>query len=303
MSAPAIDKPVDAVAVPSRAARGRRRPRFGGPAQVVGALLVLSVVGFCLLYPLTPRYDPYTQNLSRSLLAPFADGGSGPGHILGTDNLGRDIASRLALAGRVTLSIVLGVIVVNALIGTIVGVTAGYVGGKVDAALMALSDVQLALPILMVVIALSAATGPSVWLMIGVLACTYWVGYARVARAVALSLRHRDFVLSPRIQGASTGWVLRRHVLPNVVGEMFILASSDIGAIILLTSSFDFLGLGVQPPVPSWGLMIGEGQKYLRQHGWLAFVPGLAVFAVVAGINLLSQRFTSEGGAATGGRR
>ncbi|MFN8075570.1 MAG: ABC transporter permease [Kineosporiaceae bacterium] len=277
----------------------RRRPRLGGPAQWVGLALVLLVAGFCLLYPLTPGYDPYTQDLSRTLLAPFADSA----HALGTDNLGRDIASRLALAGRVTLSIVLGVIAVNAVIGTIVGVTAGYVGGKVDAALMALSDVQLALPILMVVIALSAATGPSVWLMIGVLACTYWVGYARVARAVALSLRHRDFVLSPRIQGASTGWVLRRHVLPNVVGEMLILASSDIGAIILLTSSFDFLGLGVQPPVPSWGLMIGEGQKYLRQHPSLAFVPGLAVFAVVAGINLLSQRFTSEGATAKGGRR
>ena len=283
---PASSAAAAAAGVPS----GRRPVRRLGALELTGLLMVSAVVLFCLLYPLLPLYSPYAQDLSSTFGSPFTDAD----HWLGTDNLGRDIASRLALAGRVTLSIVVGVIAVNATLGTLVGVVSGYLGGRVDNLLMGVADVQLALPILLILVALSAATGPSVWLMIIVLACTYWVGYARVARAVALSLRHRDFVLSPRIQGAGVGWILRRHVLPNVVGEMFILASSDIGAIILLTSSFDFLGLGVQPPVPSWGLMIGQGQKYLRQHPALAAVPGLTIFLVVAGVNLLSRRFTSE---------
>jgi peptide/nickel transport system permease protein len=280
------------------AAPVRRRPRAGLTVpNLIGVLMVLSVVAFCVIYPLLPAYSPYQQELSAQLQPPFQSSA----HWLGTDNLGRDVASRLALAGRVTLSIVLGVITMNAILGTLIGITAGYAGGRVDNLLMGLSDVQLALPILLILIALAASRGPSVWLMIIVLACTYWVGYARVARAMTLSLRHRDFVLAPRIQGASTGWVMRRHILPNLIGEMFILASSDIGTIILLTSSFDFLGLGVQPPVPSWGLMISEGQKYLRQHGSLALVPGLAIFLIVAGVNLVSQRFTNE--SAVPGRR
>lgn len=265
-----------------------RRP--WAATHVLGLVLIVLVVGFCLLYPFAPGYAPYDQDLRRTLVAPMTDAA----HLLGTDNLGRDVASRLALAGRVTLAITVGIIAVNAVLGTLIGVTAGFVGGRVDTVLSGLGDVQLALPILMIVVALSAALGPSVWLMVVVIACTYWVGYARVARSTAMSLRRRDFVLSPMIQGASVGFVLRRHVLPNVAAQVVILASSDIGAVILLTSSFDFLGLGVQPPVPSWGSMIGEGQKFLRQDLSLALVPGVAIFLVVAGTNLLSQRYTSE---------
>jgi peptide/nickel transport system permease protein len=252
--------------------------------------MVATVVLFSLIYPLTPAFDPYLQNLAATLQAP----GASVQHLLGTDMLGRDVASRLALGGRVTLGIVVVIVIANSIIGMVVGVVSGYIGGKTDNVLMGLADIQLAMPVILVLIALAAAVGPSVWLMIGVLVATYWVGYARVARSTALALRGRDFVLAPRIQGASGFWTVRRHILPHVSVQMLILASSDIGAIILLTSSFDYLGLGVQAPTPSWGLMISEGQKYVRQAPFLAIVPGIAIFLVVAGTNLISQRFTSE---------
>lgn len=269
--------------------RRANRARWNA-GSVLGLALVVLVLGYCLVYPLLPGYAPYAQDLQNSLARPFTD----LAHPLGTDNLGRDVASRLALAGRVTLSIVLAIIVVNALLGTVIGVSAGYVGGRVDTVLSTVADVQLALPILMLVIALSAALGPSVWLMVVVVAVTYWVGYARVARSTARTLRNQDFVLSPKIQGAGVPWILRRHVLPNVAGQVLILATSDIGAVVLLTSSFDFLGLGVQAPTPSWGSMIGEGQKFLRQDLAQSLVPGAAVFLLVVGVNLLSQRWTAE---------
>lgn len=267
---------------------GRRAP-WTVP-QVAGLVMLASVVGFCLLFPLLPQFDPYTQDLTAKLLPPGS-----PEHLLGTDALGRDTASRLALAGRVTLAIVVGIIAVNAVIGVVVGMTAGYVGGRVDNVLMGVADIQLALPVMLVLIALAAVLGPSVWLMVVVLAATYWVGYARVARSVAMGLAGRDFVLAPKILGARAPWILRKHVLPGVLSQVLIVATTDLGAVILLTASFDYLGLGVQAPVPSWGSMVGDGQAYLRQAPWAVLVPGACMLLAVAGTNLLSQRFTHEG--------
>lgn len=276
------------------AARGRARTaRAGGglsPLERTGVVLVAAVALFCLVTPLLPFYAPFAQDLSRAFVPPFSE----PAHPLGTDMLGRDLASRLALGGLVSLGIVLLVVVVNSLIGMVVGMLAGYRGGVVDNVLMGWADVQLAMPVILVLIALSAAMGPSVWLMVGTLAATYWVGYARVARSAAMSLRDRDFVLVPLIQGASATWTITRHIAPNVAVQVLILASSDIGAVLLLTSSFDYLGLGVQPPAPSWGLLISEGQKYIREAPYLSVVPGVAIFLVVIGTNLVSQRFTAE---------
>lgn len=298
-----VDRELDPALVPvAPLERGPRRPRtirgpgsWGlGPWHWIGLAMLTLVVGYSLLYPLLPSYDPYGQDLGRILLTPGAD----PAHLFGTDSLGRDTASRLALAGRVTVGVVAVIIVVNALIGMVVGTVAGYFGGRLDNAMMALADVQLALPMILVLTALAATFGPSIKLMVIVLAVTYWVGYARVARTSAMSLRQRDFVLAPALQGARTPRILRVHVLPTVFSQMLILASTDVGAVILLMSSFDYLGLGVQPPVPSWGSMIGESQKYLRQNPAQAIVPGVAIFLAVAGMNLFSQRFTSERAAA-----
>lgn len=260
------------------------------PLQLVGLAMVFVVVSFSLLYPLSPGYDPYGQNLS-NVLQPFGS----PGHVFGTDSLGRDVASRLALGGRTTLSIAIAVIIANALLGIVLGMTAGYFGGRLDNVLMGFADVQLALPVMLVLIAFSAVYGPSVLLMIIVLAVTYWVGYARVARSVALSLAGRDFVLAPKIQGAGPVWIMRRHIVPNVFTQVLIVATTDLGAIIILIASFDFLGLGIQAPTPSWGSMISEAQGYLRQQPSLVIIPGVAMFLMIAGTNLISQRFTSEG--------
>lgn len=257
---------------------------------LIGLGMVLLVVGYSVLYPVLPMYNPYAQDLTNILQPPGS-----PGHWLGTDNLGRDVASRLALGGRMTVGIAVGVIIANVVIGILIGMTAGYFGGRLDNLLMAIADVQLALPVMLVLIALSAVFGPSVTLMIVVLALTYWVGYARVARSVAMSLAGRDFVLSPKIQGAGPVWIMRQHVMPHVVTQILIVATTDLGAIILLISSFDFLGLGIQAPTPSWGSMIADGQGYLRQQHWLVLTPGIAMFLMVAGTNLTSQRFTSEG--------
>ncbi len=273
---------------PDTAARFRF-PRFTG-LEWTGFALLAIVTGFLVIVPLLPGYDPYAQDLTATLVAPFTDSS----RLLGTDMLGRDLASRLALGGQVSLGIVLLVVVVNAFIGMVTGMLAGYAGGKLDNVLMGWADVQLAMPVILVLIALSAAIGPSVWLMIFTLAATYWVGYARVARATAMTLRDRDFVVAPRIQGATPYWTVSTHIAPHVGVQMVILASADIGGVLLLTSSFDYLGLGVQPPTPSWGLLISEGQKYVREAPFLAIIPGIAIFLVVIGTNLISQRFTAE---------
>lgn len=288
----------DAPAQPTSAARSRLPQwlarRLPGSALQwqpwVGLAMLVVVVGYALIYPLLPVYDPYGQDLTKSLLAPGAD----PEHPFGTDSLGRDTASRVALAGRVTLLVIAIIITANALIGMLVGTLSGYFGGKLDNALMAIADIQLAMPMILVLTALAAVRGPSLTLMVVALALTYWVGYARVARTTARSLRDRDFVLAPKLQGARTPRIIRMHVLPSVATQMLILASTDIGTIVLLMSAFDYLGLGVQAPLPSWGSMIGDSQRYMRQEPWQAIIPGIAIFLAVSGTNLFSQRFTGE---------
>jgi len=283
----ASDTPPPAPA-PDTAAR-LRWPRLR-TTEWVGVGILAVVAATILIVPLLPGSDPYAQNLSASFIPPFTDAA----HLLGTDMLGRDLASRVAVGGQVSLGIVLFVVAINAFVGMVTGMIAGYAGGRLDNLLMGWADVQLAMPIILVLIALSAALGPNVWLMILTLAATYWVGYARVARSAAMSLKGRDFVIAPRIQGASPQWIVSTHIAPHVGVQVLILASADIGGVLLLTSSFDYLGLGVQAPTPSWGLLISEGQKYVREAPYLALIPGIAIFLVVIGTNLLSQRFTAE---------
>ncbi|MEU8895932.1 ABC transporter permease [Nocardia sp. NPDC048505] len=257
---------------------------------LLGTAMILVVALFALVYPLLPGYDPYAQELSQAFTRPFTTGH----YPLGTDSLGRDLASRLALAGRITLLLVVIIVGVNAAIGVVIGTVSGYFRGPLDSVLMGYADVQLAVPMSLVIMALSALRGPSVGLMATILGVTFWVGYARVARAVALGLSVRDFVIAPRLLGAGAPWVLRKHVVPHVVVPVGILAAADLGNVIILISSFDYLGLGVQPPTPSWGLMITDGQKYIRQAPYLTIVPAVALLLVIAGTLLVGQRFTDR---------
>ncbi|GGK61848.1 ABC transporter permease [Nocardia camponoti] len=260
-------------------------------AAAAGVAMIAIVVAFALIYPLTPGYAPYAQTLADAFTRPFTTAH----YPLGTDSLGRDLASRLALAGRITLGLVLVIVLVNAAIGLVIGTISGYFRGIVDSLLMGAADVQLAVPMTLIIMAVSAVRGPSVGLMATILGLTFWVGYARVSRAVALGLSSRDFVIAPQLLGAGSPWVMRKHVVPHVLIPVVILATADLGNVMIMISSFDYLGLGVQPPTPSWGLMITDGQKYLRQAPYLTIVPAVALLLVIAGTLLVSQRFTASG--------
>ena len=269
----------------------RKRRATAGPAFLIGAAMLGLVLLLTAVVPLLPGFDPFGQDLSAAMRKPFTDSS----HLLGTDSLGRDLLSRLSLASAVTLGIAAAVVLLNAIIGTTLGMVAGYFGGRLDAVITTLADVNLAMPVVLLLIAVAAVTGPSATVTIVTLGLTYWVGYARVTRNLARSLRHRDFVLAPLTQGGGHGWVIRRHILPNVFSQTLIIGATDIATIILIESSLEYLGLGVQPPVPSWGSMIFEGQKYLGSNPWLAILPGIVMFLTVAGAQFVSQRFTAEG--------
>ncbi|GAA4783867.1 ABC transporter permease [Microbacterium gilvum] len=267
------------------------RPGFAlRPSAVVGLAMIAAVALLAAVPPLLPGFDPMAQDLRSALVPPFAD----PAHPLGTDALGRDLLDRVSLASSVTLGITLAIVCLNAVIGSTIGIVAGYVGGRVEAVVAVVSNVTLAMPVVLLLIAICAVLRPSAGLVVVVLGCTWWVGYARVTRNVAASLRRQDFVVAPLTQGADTVWVLARHIVPNVWPHTLIIAATDIATIVLIESSLEYLGLGVQPPVPSWGSMIFDGQKYLGSDPWLAVLPGLVMFLAVAGAQFVSQQFTAE---------
>lgn len=269
-------------------ARRWRRPGIGA---LIGILMLFGVAVLALVVPLLPVYDPMTQDLSRAMIGPFTEAA----HPLGTDALGRDLLSRIALATLVTAGITAAIVAMNAFIGTTVGILSGYFGGRTEAGLSIAANVMLAMPVVLLMIAVCAVLRPSAWLTIVVLGCTWWVGYARVTRNVVSALRRQDFVVAPRTQGAGTLHILGRHIVPNVWPHTLIIATTDVATIVLLESSLEYLGLGVQPPTPSWGGMIFEGQKYLGSDPWLVVLPGLVMFLGVAGAQFFSTHFTSEG--------
>jgi len=257
---------------------------------LLGCILLLIAV-----VPLLPAYDPYTQDLGSSLLPPFSQLDNGRISIFGTDTLGRDVLSRLALAGRVSLFIGFSAVALSMVIGAILGLVAGYSRGWVESAIMGFADLQLSIPRILLLIAVTALFGSTVPRLALLLGLTSWVVYGRVARALALSLREREFVLSAITQGASPAWNIRKHLLPNVLQDMVILGSFDLGQIIILEASLSYLGLGVQPPLPSWGLMISEGQSLLELNPWLSVLPGIALFMLVASVQFLTQSMSAEG--------
>ncbi|TFD88587.1 ABC transporter permease [Cryobacterium lactosi] len=265
----------------------RWRPR---PGAAVGALMLGTVLLLTAIVPLLPGFDPMGQDLRAALRPPFAD----PAHPLGTDALGRDLLSRLALASAVTLGMTVVIVIMNAVLGSLIGILAGYYGGRLEALITLVSNVTLAMPVVLLLIAICAVLRPSAGLTILVLGCTWWVGYARVTRNIAAALRRQDFVVSPLTQGGDSVWVLTRHIVPNVWPHTLIIAATDVATIVLITSSLEYLGLGVQPPVPSWGSMIFDGQRHLAGDPWLALLPGLVMLLAVGGVQFLSQQFTAE---------
>jgi peptide/nickel transport system permease protein len=265
--------------------RRLRRDRSACVALAVLAVLVLVAIGA----PALPMADPLDQDLVGRLLPPAWSGDGSWAHPLGTDQLGRDILSRVIWGARVSMLVGVAAVMISGVIGVTGGVLAGYFGGWLDNVVMRIADGQLAIPFILLVIAVISVVGPGIEKVVPVLGITGWVIYARVARAEVLSVREREFVLAARALGAPVQRILGRHVGPNILGSIAVVASVEVANVILLESSLGFLGLGVQPPTPSWGNMLGEGRDYLTTAWWLATLPGLALATTALSITVVGD--------------
>ncbi len=280
-------------AVPGREALPlqRTRRRTLGPTNLaligfgsaVTTLLVLAAV----FGPEIAPYDPLAVELTERLRPPsFA--GDRP-HWLGTDQLGRDILTRVLHAARVTISISLVAVTLSAIVGFLIGVTSGYFLGAADLIVSRIVDVQLAFPTILLAITIVAVFGTSIPMLIVVFVIAGWVRYVRIIRAQTLVLREMQFVEASRSIGATNLRIIAKHLVPNLRAEIIILMNLEVGRIILIESSLSYLGLGVQPPLPTWGNMLNEGRLYLQTAWWVVTFPGLAIMLAVLGINLLSE--------------
>jgi peptide/nickel transport system permease protein len=278
----------DELLAPSPAALLRRRV-LGHGGLLIGVGVLAAVVFMALAAPLLAPHDPYDQDLARRLIPPIWDAEGGWAHPLGTDMLGRDYLSRLIYGARISLLIGLAVMLISGLIGTTLGVAAGYFGGKVDLVVTYLITVRLALPVILVALAVVALVGSSLWVVILVLGLLKWDRFAVVMRSVTMQVRGLDYVLAARATGCSTARIVLGELLPNVADALVVVATLEMASAILLEAALSFLGLGVQPPLPSWGLMISEAKSYMFFSAWLIAIPGAALFALVLAINLLGD--------------
>jgi peptide/nickel transport system permease protein len=265
------------------------RRLLGQPKLVVGATTLALVLCFGLLAEVVAPHDPLRQNLAFRARPPMSHEPGYGWHLLGTDHLGRDIASRIIFGARISLLISASAVLASGALGTLVGLVSGFRGGRLDHLLMRLTDVQLACPFILLALAVAAVLRPTLRNTIIVLAVSGWVVYARVVRSRVLSLRESEFVQGARALGAAGGRLVARHVLPNVVSTCIVIATVEAARMIILESALSFLGLGVQPPSPSWGGMLSEGKVYLSTAWWFTTFPGLAIMVSVLGINLLGD--------------
>lgn len=257
-----------------------QRNRLAMAGLIIVAILLL-VAAFA---PLIAPHDPLTQDLTRRLLPPGT-----PGNLLGTDDFGRDILSRIIYGARITLYIIALVAVTAPVLGLLIGTVAGYFGGWIDAILMRVTDIFLAFPRLILALALVAVLGPGIENAVLAIALTAWPPYARVARAETLTVRSSDYIAAIRLQGAGAPRIIAGHVVPMCLPSVIIRVTLDMAGVILIAAGLGFLGLGVLPPTPEWGLMISSGRKYLFEQWWVATMPGLAIFIVSLGFNLLGD--------------
>lgn len=257
-----------------------RRNRLAMAGLVIVSILLIVAITAPWIAP----QDPFVQDLSRRLLPPGT-----PGNWLGTDDFGRDILSRIIFGARITLYIIALVAVTAPVMGLAVGTVAGYFGGWVDVVLMRMTDIFLAFPRLILALALVAVLGPGIENAVLAIALTAWPPYARVARAETLTVRNSDYIAAVRLQGAGAGRIIAGHVVPMCLPSVIIRVTLDMAGVILIAAGLGFLGLGVQPPLPEWGLMISSGRKFLFEQWWVATMPGLAIFIVSLGFNLLGD--------------
>ncbi len=266
----------------------RRRVR-GHQGMIIGSVIVVSVLLIALLAPLLAPHDPYQQDLLKRLVPPVWDSRGSWEHVLGTDHLGRDYLSRLIYGARISLLIGIGAALISGIIGTIMGVMAGYFGGRVDMIVTFMITVRLSMPVVLVALAVVAIVGGSLQVVIAVLGLLLWDRFAVVMRSSTLQIRSMDYVAAARAVGCSTSRVLMTEVMPNVVNNLIVITTIEIAHAIILEAALSFLGLGVQPPMPSWGLMVSEGKDMMLFEPWLITIPGVALFLLVLAINLMGD--------------
>ncbi len=273
-------------------ARGTNPARRGGVAwrqfrknrlAVTGGVVVLLLALVALCAPLLAPYDPAAYDVKRILLPP------GPQHWLGTDQLGRDVLSRMLYGARISMAVGFVSVGIAVLLGTLIGTVAGYYGGRVDELLMRFVDLMLNFPRLFLLLTLIALLRPSIWVIMAVIGFTGWMGLARLVRGEILSLREREFVQGARALGAADARIMGKHILPNALVPVLVSATLGVAGAILTESGLSFLGLGVQPPTPSWGNILIDGKANIELAWWLSAFPGLAILVTVLAYNLLGE--------------
>lgn len=263
---------------------------FRSRAGLFGFVLVLLFIFGAILAPYLGLSSPTRSSLTSRMVAPTWTGIFSPGaHPLGTDELGRDVLSRILYGSRTTLLIATGAVILGGVVGTLLGIVAGYFRGTVDRILMRVVDIQLALPLMLLALLVVAAVGPSTQNLVIVLALTSWLRYARIIRGQVLALREREFILSAHAIGAGTWRIMIKHLLPNVMTPVLVIATLELARIIIMDAALSFLGLGVQPPSPSWGRMLADGRVYITTAWWIVTFPGLAILFTVLSVNLLGD--------------
>jgi peptide/nickel transport system permease protein len=265
------------------------RKMRGNTGALIGGTLLAAIILIALLAPLLAPHDPIAQDLSRRLLPPFWHDRAVPEHLLGTDHLGRDYLSRMIYGARVSLGVGLGVILVSGTIGITLGLIAGYFGGWIDMVISFAITTRLSLPIVLVALAAVALGGASLTTLITVLGLLLWDRFAVVTRAAAQSLRHQEFIMGLRSIGASRMRILFLEILPSMRATILVVVSLEVANVILLEAALSFLGLGVRPPTPSWGLMISEGRDNILFDPWLIALPGSALCLLVLAVNLFGD--------------
>jgi peptide/nickel transport system permease protein len=255
----------------------------------IGAFLVGTVIFVALFAPLIAPYDPYAQDLTRRLIPPVWYEAGSWAHIFGTDNLGRDYFSRTLYGAQIALLIGFSVMIVSGFIGSALGLAAGYFGGKVDMVVTFFITTRLAMPVVLVALAVVAMIGSSLFVVIAVLGLLKWDRFAVVMRSATMQVRSQEYVAAAQAAGASTWRIITGEILPNVMPHLIVVATVEAGSAILLEAALSFLGLGVQPPLPSWGLMISEAKNFMFFSFWLIAIPGTTLALLVLGINLLGD--------------
>jgi peptide/nickel transport system permease protein len=283
----AIPQQVPWYLAPLRLLRGMFQVRrFPGVAMII--LVFLLVIPGLFAEWVAP-HDPIKGSLAARLKPPMWEKGGTSTYPLGTDKVGRDVLSRIIYGARVSLRVSLEAIIISGVIGTTLGLLAGYFGGRIDGFIMRLVDISLGLPIILIALVFVAALGPSFATMNAVITVALWSRYARQVRGEVLSIKQRDFIARARVAGASHLRIMFRYLLPNVVNSLIVLATLQVGFVILLESSLSFLGAGIPRPTPAWGLMVADGRELIVTAWWIAMFPGLAIMLTVLSMNLVGD--------------